>query len=127
MHVCHYYISGHYFTISFKHETTLFNLHWSKLITWKWRHLIRETNSTNETASNITFNWWNWGLFLKNPFCFIQKIRKNLSKSKCHANKVWNKTLLKATLFDKCFSRFLKCGNGTKSRNAPHINIYFLY
>ena len=30
-------------------------------------------------------------------------------------------TLLKLTLFDGCFSRFLNCTNATKSRNAPHI------
>ena len=28
---------------------------------------------------------------------------------------------LKFTLFHGCFSRFLHCTNGTKSRNAPHI------
>ena len=30
-------------------------------------------------------------------------------------------TLLKLTLFHGCFSRFLNCTNGTKSRNAPHL------
>ena len=41
-------------------------------------------------------------------------------------------TLLKLTLLHGCFSRFLNCTNGTKSRNAPHlanlsklINFYF--
>ena len=29
-------------------------------------------------------------------------------------------TLLKVTLLDGCFSRFLNCTNGTKSRNVPH-------
>ena len=81
MLVCHYYISEHCFTVSFKHETTLFNLHWSKFITWKWRHLIKETNSTYETASNITFNWWNGGLFLKKTlfasFKKLERIRQN--------------------------------------------------
>ena len=32
-------------------------------------------------------------------------------------------TLLKVTLLHWCFSRFLNCRNGTKSRNASHINI----
>ena len=31
-------------------------------------------------------------------------------------------TLLKVTLLHWCFSRFLNCTNGTKSRNAPHIH-----
>ena len=31
-------------------------------------------------------------------------------------------TLLKLTFFHGCFSRFLNCANGTKSRNAPHIS-----
>ena len=34
-------------------------------------------------------------------------------------------TLLKVTLFDGYFSRFLNCTNGTKSRKTSHIyNIY---
>ena len=33
-------------------------------------------------------------------------------------------TLLKVTLLHGCFSRFLNCTNGTKSRNAAHINVY---
>ena len=31
-------------------------------------------------------------------------------------------TLLKSALLHGCFSRFLNCTNGTKSRNAPHIS-----
>ena len=30
-------------------------------------------------------------------------------------------TLLKVTVLHGCFSRFLNCTNGTKSRNTPHI------
>ena len=30
-------------------------------------------------------------------------------------------TLLKVTLLHECFSRFLNCTNGTKSRNASHL------
>ena len=30
-------------------------------------------------------------------------------------------TLLKLTLLHGCFSRFLNCTDGTKSRNAPHM------
>ena len=32
-------------------------------------------------------------------------------------------TLLKVTLLHGCFSRFLNCANGTKSRKASHIYI----
>ena len=32
-------------------------------------------------------------------------------------------TLLKVTLRHGCFSRFLNCTNGNKSRNAPHISL----
>ena len=32
-----------------------------------------------------------------------------------------NATLLKVTLLHGCFSHFLNCTNGTKSRNASHI------
>ena len=30
-------------------------------------------------------------------------------------------TLLKVTLMHECFSRFLNCTNGTKSRKASHM------
>ena len=33
-------------------------------------------------------------------------------------------TLLKVTLLHGCFSRFLNCTNGTKSRNASHVFKY---
>ena len=33
-------------------------------------------------------------------------------------------TLLKVTLFHGCFSRFLDCTNGTKSRNASHLFLF---
>ena len=33
--------------------------------------------------------------------------------------------LLKVTLIHGCFSRFLNCINGTKSRNASHMNSHF--
>ena len=32
-------------------------------------------------------------------------------------------TLLKVTLLHECFSRFLNCANGTKSRKASHIYV----
>ena len=32
-------------------------------------------------------------------------------------------TLLKLTLLHGCFSRFLNCTNGTKSRNAPQLQL----
>ena len=31
-------------------------------------------------------------------------------------------TLLKITLIHRCFSHFLNCTNGTKSRNASHLD-----
>ena len=34
-------------------------------------------------------------------------------------------TLLKVTLFDGCFSRFLNCANGTKSRKTSHMCCYY--
>ena len=38
-------------------------------------------------------------------------------------------TLLKLTLLHECFSRFLNCTNGTKSRNASQMicNIAFMW
>ena len=32
-------------------------------------------------------------------------------------------TLLKLTLLHGCFSRFLNCANGTKTRNASHMKM----
>ena len=36
-------------------------------------------------------------------------------------------TLLKVTLLHGCFSRFLNCTNGTKSRNASHMRNLYTY
>ena len=33
-------------------------------------------------------------------------------------------TLLKVTILHGCFSRFLNCANGTKSRNTSHLNVW---
>ena len=36
--------------------------------------------------------------------------------------KAWPATLTKVTLLHGCFSRSLNCTNGTKARNAPHLD-----
>ena len=36
-------------------------------------------------------------------------------------------TLLKLTLFHGCFSRFLICTNGTKSRKASHLHYFLIF
>ena len=47
----------------------------------------------------------------------------------CHLYNLKNvkpATLLKLTLLYGCFSRFLNCTNSTKSRNASHMNCYYI-
>ena len=41
------------------------------------------------------------------------------------AEPIFSVTLLKVTLLHGCFSRFLNCKNGAKSRNASHIRYPF--
>ena len=57
------------------------------------------------------------------PFVQFRKHEKHPWKSVNFSKVLGLKpaTLLKLTLFYGCFSRFLNCTNGTKSRNAPHI------
>ena len=46
---------------------------------------------------------------------------KNIAKKIWSIESDWKRaTLLKLTLIHGCFSWFLNCTNGTKSRNAPH-------
>ena len=40
----------------------------------------------------------------------------------CSSLVMQSATLLKVTLLHDCFSRFLNCTNGTKSRNASHTS-----
>ena len=46
---------------------------------------------------------------------------KNLKNT--HEGVLQPATLLKLTLLHGCFSRFLNCTNGTKSRNASHMKL----
>ena len=49
-------------------------------------------------------------------------------QSKICENHPWRSVnLLKLTLLHECFSRFLNCTNGNKSRNAPHMKQCFLF
>ena len=57
------------------------------------------------------------------PFVQFKKREKHLWRSVTF-KKVASfqpESLLKVTLFHVCFSRFLNCTNGTKSRNASHV------
>ena len=56
--------------------------------------------------------------------CAIWYYLYNLKKVKnTHGGVLFLVKLLKITLLHGCFSCFLICTNGTKSRNAPHIEI----
>ena len=52
-------------------------------------------------------------------------MRATFSKVADFSLKVFSLFLLKVKLFHGCFSRLLNCTNSTKSRNAPHICMYF--
>ena len=56
------------------------------------------------------------------PFVQFKKREKH-SCSVLHSE-CYFQYLLKVTLLHRCFSRFLNCTNGTKSRNASHIHSY---
>ena len=56
--------------------------------------------------------------------CTIWYYLYNLKNMKnTHGGVLLLATLLKVTLFYGCFLRFLNCTNGTKSRNASHIDM----
>ena len=52
------------------------------------------------------------------PFIQFKKPKKHPRRNDTFSQSA---TLLKVTLLHWCFSRFLNCTNGTKSRNASHI------
>ena len=54
-------------------------------------------------------------------FTYPLKTSENKSFSDVFRGYIKSAILLKLTLFHGCFSRFLNCTNGTKSRNAPHL------
>ena len=54
-------------------------------------------------------------------FVMLCAIWYNLCNLKNVKNTLKPANLLKLTLLYGCFSRFLNCTNGTKSRNAPHL------
>ena len=59
------------------------------------------------------------------PFAQFKKRGKHSWKSATFS-KVAAATLLKVPLLHGCFSRFLNCTNGTKSRNVSHLLILSL-
>ena len=62
-----------------------------------------------------------WKMYIV-MFCAIWYHLYNLKNVKKHPGSVLLlATFVKVTLLHGCFSRFLDCTNGTKSRNAPHI------
>ena len=59
---------------------------------------------------------------------FVQLKKKNVKNT--HGGmlllvKLKPATLIKVTLLHGCFHVFLNFTNGTKSRNAPHMKLYF--
>ena len=58
------------------------------------------------------------------PFVQSKKLEKHPLRS-VNFSKV--ATLIKLALLDVCFSRFLNCTNGTKSRNASHMLILYFH
>ena len=74
-------------------------------------------NPTENPLQKKLFYIYNFYNFFLN-FIFTIFMPMSLTRSGLSA------TLLKLTLLHECFSRFLNCTNGTKSRNAPHMSYY---
>ena len=51
----------------------------------------------------------------------LQKVKKTHGRVLLFVKLQATATVLKATLLHGCFSGFLNCTNGTKSRNASHL------
>ena len=68
----------------------------------------------NRTTHHIFYMWY----FA--PFAAICTVQKTWKASLFQPA-----TLIKVTLLDGCFSRFLNCTNGTKSRKASYIILSF--
>ena len=63
------------------------------------------------------------------PFAQFKKREKHPSRSVSFrkvARRLKSATLLKLTLLRRCFSRFLNCTNGSKSRKASHMQILYI-
>ena len=55
------------------------------------------------------------------PFAQLEKREKHPWMNVNFSSRLKLATLLKVTLLHGCFSRYLNCTNGTKSRKASHI------
>ena len=66
-----------------------------------------------------------WCVVRFGTICTIKKCEKHSWRSVNSSNVAGFKhaTLLELTLLHGCFSRFLNCANGTKSRDASHLSI----
>ena len=93
-------------------KNILRNLFYRKCYSSLWRHNFQ--------------SWWNCSKYVK--LCAIcchlynLKIRENTHGGVSLLVKL--QVVIKVTLLHGCFSHFLNCGNGTKSRKASHIKIW---
>ena len=78
-------------------------------------------------ANRLT-SFYKWCVTRFGTFCTILKTWKTLMEE-CYfylSCRLQPAFLLKVTLLHGCFSRFLNCTNGTKSRKASHIMFQIL-
>ena len=96
---------------------------------WRSDHFWKYVVSVNDDVSP-SLHWFMTSLWITTAFrIYLKDI--NFEKSSLsffvsllntHICGAKPTPLLKLTLLHRCFSRFLNCTNGTKSRNLPHKN-----
>ena len=92
---------------------------WNRLIDFKVATLLKR-NSEGNLSVSVSKVFYMWCIIRFGTICTI---KKNVKSTHGGVLLLVKKpaTLLKLALLHGCFSRFLNCTNGTKSRKASHI------
>ena len=98
------------------------------IVFWKFVHLVFVWNKCCLVIITASKRKINEMLCLSDLLTFVQfEKREKYLKRIVTWRRVQPATCLKVTVLHRCFSHFINCINGTKSRNAPQISVYGIH
>ena len=98
------------------------------IVFWKFVHLVFVWNKCCLVIITASKRKINEMLCLSDLLTFVQfEKREKYLKRIVTWRRVQPATSLKVTVLHGCFSHFINCINGTKSRNAPQISVYGIH
>ena len=98
------------------------------IVFWKFVCLVFVWNKCCPVIIAASKRKINEMLCLRDLLTFVQfEKREKYLKRIVTWRRVQPATSLKVTVLHGCFSHFINCVNGTKSRNAPQISVYGIH